>query len=142
MVVVVVLAAVVLAAVGCWVAQQMYGLGITGMNNSNSWGLYIMAFMFFVGLSAGGLIVASSAHVFGIESFKRVSMPAVITSTVCILCAGAFILIDLGGIQRIWNMFIHLNFTSPLAWDMCVITTYLVINVLTSSGCVAAMSAR
>ena len=38
MVVVVVLAAVVLAAVGCWVAQQMYGLGITGMNNSNSWG--------------------------------------------------------------------------------------------------------
>ena len=89
-----------------------------------------MAFMFFVGLSAGGLIVASSAHVFGIESFKRVSMPAVITSTVCILCAGAFILIDLGGIQRIWNMFIHLNFTSPLAWDMCVITTYLVINVL------------
>ncbi len=33
MVVVVVLAAVVLAAVGCWVAQQMYGLGITGMNN-------------------------------------------------------------------------------------------------------------
>lgn len=59
MVVVVVLAVVVLAAVGCWVAQQMYGLGITGMNNSNSWGLYIMAFMFFVGLSAGGLIVAS-----------------------------------------------------------------------------------
>ena len=86
--------------------------------------------MYIVGLSAGGLIVASSAHVFGIESFKRVSMPAVITSTVCILCAGAFILIDLGGIQRIWNMFIHLNFTSPLAWDMCVITTYLVINVL------------
>ena len=81
MVVVVVLAAVVLAAVGCWVAQQTYGLGITGMNNSNSWGLYIMAFMFFVGLSAGGLIVASSAHVFGIESFKRVSVPAVITSS-------------------------------------------------------------
>ena len=74
--------------------------------------------------------MASSAHVFHIESFKRVAMPAVITSTVCICCAGAFILIDLGGIQRIWNMFVHLNFTSPLAWDMCVITTYLVINIL------------
>ena len=36
MAVVVVLAAVVLAAVGCWVAQQTYGLGVTGMNNSNS----------------------------------------------------------------------------------------------------------
>ena len=130
MVVVVVLAAVVLAAVGCWVAQQTYGLGITGMNNSNSWGLYIMAFMFFVGLSAGGLIVASSAHVFGIESFKRVSVPAVITSIVCICCAGAFVLIDLGGVARVWRMFVGLNFVSPLAWDMIVITCYLVINVL------------
>ena len=125
-----VLGALVVAGVAAWIYQLANGLGVTGMNNGVSWGLYITCFMFFVGLSAGGLIVASSAHVFGIESFKRVSMPAVITSTVCILCAGAFILIDLGGIQRIWNMFIHLNFTSPLAWDMCVITTYLVINVL------------
>lgn len=128
--VVIVLALVVVAAAGCWVAQQTYGLGITGMNNSNSWGLYITAFMFFVGLSAGGLIVASSAHVFGIESFKRMSVPAVITSIVCICCAGAFVLIDLGGVARVWRMFVGLNFTSPLAWDMIVITCYLVINVL------------
>lgn len=123
---------VALMAIGfcAYVFQLTHGLCVTGMSNGVSWGLYITCFMFFVGLSAGGLIVASSAHVFHIESFKRVAMPAVITSTVCICCAGAFILIDLGGIQRIWNMFVHLNFTSPLAWDMCVITTYLVINVL------------
>ena len=123
---------VALMAIGlcAYVFQLTQGLCVTGMSNGVSWGLYITCFMFFVGLSAGGLIVASSAHVFHIESFKRVAMPAVITSTVCICCAGAFILIDLGGIQRIWNMFVHLNFTSPLAWDMCVITTYLVINVL------------
>ncbi len=127
---IVVLAVVVVAAACCWVWQQMCGLGITGMNNSNSWGLYITAFMFFVGLSAGGLIVASSAHVFGIESFKRVSVPAVITSIVCICCAGAFVLIDLGGVARVWRMLVGLNFTSPLAWDMIVITCYLVINVL------------
>ena len=125
-----VLAAIMVIGFCAYLFQLTQGLCVTGMSNGVSWGLYITCFMFFVGLSAGGLIVASSAHVFGIESFKRVSMPAVITSTVCILCAGAFILIDLGGIQRIWNMFIHLNFTSPLAWDMCVITTYLVINVL------------
>ena len=125
-----VLAAIMVIGFCAYLFQLTQGLCVTGMSNGVSWGLYITCFMFFVGLSAGGLIVASSAHVFGIESFKRVSMPAVITSTVCILCAGAFILIDLGGIQRIWNMFIHLNFTSPQAWDMCVITTYLVINVL------------
>ena len=125
-----VLVALMVIGFCAYVFQLTQGLCVTGMSNGVSWGLYITCFMFFVGLSAGGLIVASSAHVFRIESFKRVAMPAVITSTVCICCAGAFILIDLGGIQRIWNMFVHLNFTSPLAWDMCVITTYLVINVL------------
>lgn len=125
-----VLVALMVIGFCAYVFQLTQGLCMTGMSNGVSWGLYITCFMFFVGLSAGGLIVASSAHVFHIESFKRVAMPAVITSTVCICCAGAFILIDLGGIQRIWNMFVHLNFTSPLAWDMCVITTYLVINIL------------
>ena len=125
-----VLVALMVIGLCAYVFQLTQGLCVTGMSNGVSWGLYITCFMFFVGLSAGGLIVASSAHLFHIESFKRVAMPAVITSTVCICCAGAFILIDLGGIQRIWNMFVHLNFTSPLAWDMCVITTYLVINVL------------
>lgn len=125
-----VLVALMVIGFCAYVFQLTQGLCVTGMSNGVSWGLYITCFMFFVGLSAGGLIVASSAHVFRIESFKRVAMPAAITSTVCICCAGAFILIDLGGIQRIWNMFVHLNFTSPLAWDMCVITTYLVINIL------------
>lgn len=125
-----VLAALTLVGIGCWAFQQTAGLGITGMNNSNSWGLYITCFMFFVGLSAGGLIVASSAHVFGIESFKRISMPAVIVSTACICVAGMFVLVDLGGIQRIWRIIVGLNVTSPLAWDMIVITCYLVINIL------------
>ncbi|MCI8365980.1 MAG: polysulfide reductase NrfD [Eggerthellaceae bacterium] len=125
-----VLGAIVLAGFGCWVYQQMGGLAVTGMNNATSWGLYITMFMFFVGLSAGGLIVASSAHVFGIESFKKVALPAVITSTVCICCAGMFVLIDLGGIQRVWQMLVSPNVSSVLLWDMCVITIYLVINIL------------
>ena len=96
MVVVVVLAAVVLAAVGCWVAQQMYGLGITGMNNSNSWGLYIMAFMFFVGLSAGGLIVASSAHVFGMSRLsacrcRRSSRPSYASAVLARSCSSTLV---------------------------------------------------
>ena len=70
--------------------QLVNGLGVTGMNNATSWGLYIMMFMFFVGLSAGGLIVSSSATVFNIPSFKVVAKPATILSTVCIVIAAAF----------------------------------------------------
>lgn len=125
-----VLGALTVAGVACWIYQQMYGLGITGMNNGTSWGLYITCFMFFVGLSAGGLIVASSASVFHIAAFKTVALPAVIVSTVCICCAGMFVLVDLGGIARVWQILATPNFTSPLLWDVCVITTYLVINIV------------
>ena len=122
--------ALVLIGIACWVFQLVGGLGVTGMSNSTSWGAYICTFMLFVGLSAGGLIVASSAHVFGIESFKTVAKPAVILSTACICVAGMLVLVDLGGIQRVWRMFTVPNFTSPLLWDMCIITIYLVINIL------------
>ncbi len=122
--------ALVLIGIACWIYQLMNGLAVTGMSNANSWGLYICTFMLFVGLSAGGLIVASSAHVFGIESFKSVAKPAVICSTACICVAGMLVLVDLGGIARVWRMFTGPNFMSPLLWDMCIITIYLVINIL------------
>lgn len=124
-----ILAVVVAVGVGCWVYQLIFGLTVTGMNNGTSWGLYITNFMFFVGLSAGGLIVASSASVFHITKFKAVALPAIILSTVCICAAGMFVLIDLGGIQRVWRILTGPNPTSPLLWDVCVITCYLIINV-------------
>ena len=52
------------AGVALWGMQLAGGMVQTGMRNLSSWGLYITMFMFFVGLSAGGLIVASSASVF------------------------------------------------------------------------------
>ena len=124
-----VLAALTVAGVAAWIYQLVNGLGVTGMSNSTSWGLYITNFMFFVGLSAGGLIVASSASVFHITKFKAVALPAIILSTVCICAAGMFVLIDLGGIQRVWRILTGPNPTSPLLWDVCVITCYLIINV-------------
>lgn len=125
-----VLAALTAAGIAAWIYQLMGGLGVTGMNNSTSWGLYIVCFMFFVGLSAGGLIVASSASVFHVAEYKKVALPAVILSTVCICCAGLFVLIDLGGIQRVWRILTGPNVTSPLFWDICVITCYLAVNVV------------
>lgn len=110
--------------------QLVNGLGVTSMNNIVSWGTYIMLFMFFVGLSAGGLIVSSSATVFNIPSFKVVAKPATILSTVCVIIAATFIMVDLGSPFRFLNLLLHGQFTSPLMWDVVVITLYLTINVL------------
>lgn len=110
--------------------QIATGLGVTGMDNMVSWGLYIIMFMFFVGLSAGGLIVSSSATVFNIQAFKQVAKPATILSTVCIIIAGLFILVDLGQPFRVLNLLFHPQFASPLIWDVVVISIYLAINII------------
>lgn len=59
----------VLAVIGiaAWVLQLTGGMVQTGMRNYDNWGLYIVNFMFFVGLSAGGLIISSVPKAFGIE---------------------------------------------------------------------------
>ena len=125
-----VFAALTAVGVGFWIYQLVKGHQVTGMTNESYWGANIILFMFFVGLSAGGLIVASSAHVFNIERFKKVALPAVVVSTVSICLAAGFILVDLGSIQRIFQMIMTPNVISPLVWDMTVIALYLVINIL------------
>ncbi len=125
-----ILGLLVVAGLGAWIYQVSNGLIVTGMRNIVSWGLYITSFMFFVGLSAGGLIVSSSATVFNIPSFKKVSLPAVLLSVACIAMAAGFIVVDLGKPQRILNLIIHPQFRSPLMWDVVVITCYLIISVL------------
>jgi len=125
-----VLGVLTLLGIGALGYQLANGLGVTGMNNIVSWGLYITMFMFFVGLSAGGLIVSSSATVFNIPAFKVVAKPATILSTVCIIIAAAFILVDLGSPFRILNLILHAQFLSPLMWDVVVITLYLAINLI------------
>ncbi len=57
-----------------WVYQLSEGLTVTGMNNVNSWGLYIIAFMYFVGLSAGGLIVVAARALKALEQQGAIRM--------------------------------------------------------------------
>lgn len=125
-----VLVILALAGVVAWIYQLVAGLGVTGMNNATSWGMYIAMFMFFVGLSAGAMIVASAAHVFNVEWLKGITLPALIIALVCICAGGISILIDLGGLPRVWRMLTGPNFTSPLLWDMCGITLFMIVNVV------------
>ena len=124
------LAVLTIVGVIAWIGQLVVGLGVTGMSNIASWGLYIAMFMFFVGLSAGAMIVASSAHVFNVEWLKGLTLPALIVALVCICAGGLAILIDLGGLPRVWRMLTGPNLASPLLWDMCGITLFIVVNVV------------
>jgi dimethyl sulfoxide reductase membrane subunit len=116
------------AGLAAYLYQYANGLGVTGMRNTVMWGQYILFFMFFVGLSAGGLIVASAGRLFGVTAFKPITRLAVLEATIAVLLAGMFILPDLGRPERLLNLVLHANLTSPMIWDIAIVTIYLAMS--------------
>jgi dimethyl sulfoxide reductase membrane subunit len=124
-----ILSVLILAALFAWIYELRFGLKVTGMRDVISWGLYIITFTFFVKLSAGGLIVASSAEVFGVKALKPLSKLGVLTAAVCVSVAALSIIPDLGKPQRIFNLFIYPNFQSPMIWDVTIILLYFLLSI-------------
>jgi dimethyl sulfoxide reductase membrane subunit len=113
-----------------WIYELHTGLAATGMRDVVSWGAYIFTFAFFIGLSAGGLIMASSAEVFGIKALKPLSRLGVLSAAACVAVAALMIIPDLGRPDRVFNIFIHPNWSSPLIWDILIISVYFVFSVV------------
>ena len=124
------LVALMIWGLAAWIDELHYGLAATGMRDVVSWGMYIFTFAFFIGLSAGGLIMASSAEVFGIKALKPLSRLGVLSAAACVAVAALMIIPDLGQPFRVENIFIHPNWTSPLIWDILIITIYFVFSVV------------
>lgn len=124
------LAVGVLTGVGAFAYQWSQGLSVTGMSNAVSWGLYIILFMFLVGVSAGGLIVVAGSELIGSRLLEPLNRLAVIVSGTAIAAAALTILPDLGRPQMAWKMLVQPHWTSPLVWDMVVISLYLAIAVI------------
>ncbi len=123
-------AVVTVVGIVLWGMQLAGGLVQTGMRNLDSWGLYITSFMFFVGLSAGGLIISSVPKAFRLKGFGGISKIAVWTSICCTVLAVAFVVIDLGQPLRLWELFAYSNLGSPLMWDIVVISIYLILSIV------------
>lgn len=121
------LTAGLLVGLGSFLYQWNYGLGVTGLSNTVTWGMYIVTFMFLVGASAGGLIVVAGSELVGTERYKTLSRLAVVVSVAAVATATGTILPDLGRPQLAWRMITQPHLTSPLVWDMAVLLTYLVI---------------
>lgn len=121
-------AAVVVAGLALWFMQLSGGMAQTAMRNLDSWGLYITGFMFFVGLSAGGLIISSVPKALGIAGFGGISKVAVMSSIACTVAAIGLVVVDMGQPLRVWELFVYSNLGSPLMWDIIVLATYLILS--------------
>lgn len=122
-----VLGALVFWALYMYSTQFVRGLGVTGLNKPVFWGIYIANFIFCVGLSAGGIAVSALVHLLEREDMKPVAIMAEVLATSFLILAAAFIIMDLGQPTRFFYVFLSPNFSSPLLWDVTVITSYLLL---------------
>jgi len=145
-VLVAILGAVMTWALYAYSVQLGVGLGSTGMNAPAYWGIYIVNFVYLIGLSAGGVIVASLAYVFNLKEYKPIARIAELLAIVCLILAMVFVTLDIGRPERLVNIVLFGNPLSPLVWDFIVIVIYLAICLVygylgTRPDIVAAMKA-
>lgn len=123
---------IMFAGVGLWgwIIQIDNGLGVTGMRDYVSWGLYVANFVFFVAISLIGLLISSVLHLLKISWANPVSRAAEQIAVAAVALAGIIIVMDMGRPDRLLNVFLHGRFASPIVWDLTVVSTYLAISVL------------
>lgn len=132
--------AVVLAAIGVFAVAYGYqlseGLIVTNLGGWGSpggvpWGLYIGAFIWWVGIAHGGIILSAAVRLIGLDTYQPVARMAELLTLAALSVAGLYIVVHVGRPDRIvtsvvpaWPWRVH---WSPLAWDVTVITLYFVL---------------
>src|SRR5680860_123867 len=113
----------VLLAIIAWggfayITQLRFGLGVTGLNNVTLWGLYIVNFVFFIGISYAGTLVSAVLRITGANWRTPITRMAEVLAIVGIIIGGLMPFIDLGRPDRLTNLFVFGRLESPLVWDI------------------------
>jgi Ni/Fe-hydrogenase subunit HybB-like protein len=125
----------VIIAQGGWsyIGQLSNGLVVTNMSNQVSWGFYISNFTFLVGVAAAAVMLVIPAYIFDRKDIRDVVLLGDTMAVTAVMMAMLFVIVDIGRPDRIWHMIPligRFNFpVSLLAWDVIVLSGYLLLNL-------------
>jgi molybdopterin-containing oxidoreductase family membrane subunit len=110
--------------------QWQNGLYVTDMRDRISWGLYITAFVFFIGISHAGTLISAILRATKASWRAPVTRIAEFITAVALVIGASFVVIDMGRPERILNVYLFGRWQSPIMWDVMAITTYLTASVI------------
>jgi Ni/Fe-hydrogenase subunit HybB-like protein len=113
-----------------YITQLRGGLGVTGLNRPVFWGIYLVNFVFFIGISHAGTLVSAILRITGAEWRRPITRAAEAITVFSLVLGVSNILIDLGRIDRVLNLVRHARFQSPLLWDVSSVSVYLTGSVI------------
>lgn len=104
------------------------GLVVTGMNNMVLWGLWIVADLSFIALSAGAFTVSVIIYVFRIEKFYALGRLAVFIGLIGYTMTLLTLVLDIGRPERFWFPLVYWNPSSVMLeifWCIAMYTAVL-----------------
>ncbi len=121
---------VFMAGLPALVLQYVEGHYVTGMRDNVVWGVYIVNFIFYIGISYAGALISGVLYLFQVEWRKPIIRIAEMITVISTILGPAYILLCIGRLDRLHHMFLFGRIQSPIIWDVIAITTYLVGSVL------------
>ena len=91
------------------------------------WGLWVSAYIYFIGLSAGAFLLSSLVYVFRVERLRPLGRTALFTAAVTLFMALFTIWMDLGHMERFWEVLTRPNFHSMMAWMVWLYSAYFLL---------------
>lgn len=124
-----------LCAVAGWGAfaysrQVAQGLAVTGMNDTVSWGLYMVDLIFLMGIGHAGTLFSAWARLSGRGAGHPALRIAEVLPVVTVAVGAQFAPLDLGRPERAHFVFLHARLQSPIVWDAVAINIYLLGSVI------------
>ncbi len=112
-----------------YVRQLVYGLGVTGMGRPVYWSMYIVNFVFFIGISHAGTLISAILRVTGAEWRRPITRIAEAITVFALIVGSLQIIIDMGRPDRLPFTFVFGRLQSPIMWDIISVTLYLLGSV-------------
>ena len=125
-----VLVLVILWGLYAFVYQTIHGHSVTGMRDHVVWGIYIVNFVFILGISYAGALISGLLHFLRVEWGKPIIRIAKIVTVISILIGPMYILLEIGRLDRIFNVLTYGRLQSPIFWDVIAIITYFIGSVI------------
>ena len=112
-----------------WYQRFVFGHTRANYGSIVTWGLWVAAYIYFIGLSAGSFLISSLVYVFNSKRFESIGRLALFTAVVTLLLALLSIWADLGHMDRAWHVLVYPNFKSPMAWMIWLYMAYFALLV-------------
>ncbi len=126
-----VLVALILAGVYSTYLMYAHGLYLSGMTNRVPWGLQISMAIYYIGLSAGSLVVSGLYGIFGKMEYKPFARIAAFLAMLFLMAGLLSIFTDQGRIDRLFVMpFTYFNPTSMFSLNPALYSGHIMICVI------------